>query len=250
MSVAVELTGQVAVVTGATRGIGRGVATALAAAGARVAMLGRNEALLEEGAAAIREKGGEARVYTVDVADAEAVQTVFKAIVADFGALDILVNNAGITRDNILLRMKPDEWKDVLDTNLNGVFHCMQAAARTMLKARSGKIINLTSVSALRGNVGQANYTASKAGIIALTKSSAKEFAARGVTVNAVAPGLIETEMTADMTDEVREYLLANLPMGRLGTVDEVANAVLFLASPFSNYITGHVLLVDGGLAM
>ncbi len=250
MSVAVELTGQVAVVTGATRGIGRGVATALAAAGARVAMLGRNEALLDEGAAAIREKGGEARVYTVDVADAEAVQTVFKAIVADFGALDILVNNAGITRDNILLRMKPDEWKDVLDTNLNGVFHCMQAAARTMLKARSGKIINLTSVSALRGNVGQANYTASKAGIIALTKSSAKEFAARGVTVNAVAPGLIETEMTADMTDEVREYLLANLPMGRLGTVDEVANVVLFLASPFSNYITGHVLLVDGGLAM
>lgn len=250
MSITLSLDGQVAVVTGATRGIGRGIAETLAKAGAAVALIGRDTARLAEVEAAITEAGGRAKSWALDVGDPSAIQGVFKEIPRDLGSLDILVNNAGITRDNILLRMKPDEWNDVLETNLTGVFHCMQGAARAMLKARAGKIINLTSVSAQRGNIGQANYAASKAGVIALTKSAAKEFAARGVQVNAIAPGLIETDMTSAMTEEVRDGLLANLPMGRLGTVDEIANAVLFLASPWSSYITGEVLIVDGGLAM
>lgn len=250
MSLTVSLEGKVAVVTGATRGIGRGIAETLAKADATVALIGRDTERLADVEGAITDAGGRAKAWALDVANPEAISSVFKEIPRELGSLDILVNNAGITRDNILLRMKPDEWNDVLETNLTGVFHCMQGAARTMLKARSGHIINLTSVSAQRGNIGQANYAASKAGIIALTKSAAKEFAARGVRVNAIAPGLIETDMTSAMTEEVREALLANLPMGRLGTVDEIANAVLFLASPWSSYITGEILIVDGGLAM
>lgn len=250
MSVTIDLAGKNAVVTGATRGIGRATAVRLAAAGAALALIGRNTDLLSEVKAEITAAGGSAHTYALDVADGSAVAAAFKQIGKDLGGVDVLVNNAGITRDNIVLRMKEDEWSDVLATNLNGTFHCTQAAARFMLKARAGKIINLTSVSAMHGNIGQANYAASKAGVIALTKSTAKEFAARGVQVNAVAPGLIETDMTQAMTDEVKDVLLASVCLGRLGRAEEVADAVLFLASPCSDYITGQVMIVDGGLAM
>jgi 3-oxoacyl-[acyl-carrier protein] reductase len=250
MSASVDLSGRVAVVTGGVRGIGRSIAEALGRAGAELVLVDLAEQDLEKAADEIRSTGPACTWQASNVADPDSVRTAFHAILDAHGRIDILVNNAGITRDNIVLRMKGDEWSSVVGVNLSGVFHCTQAAARSMLKARSGKIVNIASVSGFRGNPGQANYAAAKGGVIALTKSCAKEFAARGVQVNAVAPGLIETDMTAKLPDEARTALLANVPVGRMGSAEEVASAVLFLASPWADYVTGHVLVVDGGLAM
>jgi len=250
VSLTIDLRDKIAIVTGGGGGIGRAVAGTLARAGAQVLVLGRTEATLAEACQEIRAGGGLCDPHVVDVADPAAVSAAFEAILEAHGRIDILVNNAGITRDNLVLRMKEEEWSSVVAVNLGGVFHCTQAAARAMLKARGGKIINLASVSGFRGNPGQSNYTAAKGGILAFTKSCAKEFASRGVQVNAVAPGLIETEMTTRMPGDARQWLLDNVPLGRLGTPAEVADAVLFLASPWSDYVTGHVLVVDGGLAM
>ncbi len=250
MSVSIDLAGRQAIVTGASRGIGRTVAVELARAGAKVALFARDAGRLDDVASEVEELGGAPIVRSVDIADPASIREAVTEVAKEAGGLDILVNNAGITRDNLLLRMKEEEWNDVLATNLSGTFHCLQAASRFLMKSKAGRVINLASVSAMRGNPGQANYTASKAGVIALTKSAAKELASRGVTVNAVAPGLIETDMTEAMGDEVKSSLVSNLPLGRLGAAPEVAAAVVFLASPLASYITGHVLVVDGGLAM
>jgi 3-oxoacyl-[acyl-carrier protein] reductase len=244
------LEGKVALVTGASRGIGRGIAKALAAAGARVVVGARDEAKLEEVVAEIVAAGGKAVAIAIDVAARQSVEQAFEKLLADHGRIDQLVNNAGITRDALLLRMKQEQWDDVLATNLTGTFLTTQAALRPMLKQRSGRIVNITSVVGLTGNPGQANYAASKAGLIGFTKAVAREVAARGITVNAVAPGFIETAMTAAMTDKAKEAMASAIPMGRIGSVEDVAAAVVFLASDAAAYITGQVLAVDGGFHM
>ena len=244
------VSGKVVLVTGASRGIGRAIAEALATAGALVVLGARDETKLAEAVDAIVGPGGRASSVPLDVCHRESVDTALAAVLERHGRIDGLVNNAGITRDNLLLRMKAEEWEAVLSTNLTGVYHCTQAALRPMLKQRSGRIVNVTSVVGITGNAGQANYAASKAGVIGFTKSIAREVASRAITVNAVAPGFIDTEMTAAMTDKAREAIASSIPMGRVGTPADVAGAVTFLLSDAAAYITGQVLGVDGGFHM
>ena len=249
MADATPLTGQVALVTGASRGIGAAIAKELAAAGATVVVnYASSPAAAEAVVAEITAAGGKAWALQANVADEEQVEGLVKAVLEKEGRLDVLVNNAGITRDGLLMRMKSADWQSVIDLNLTGVFLCTRAVSRSMLKARSGRIINITSVVGLMGNPGQANYSAAKAGVIGLTRSSAAEFASRGVTVNAVAPGFIESDMTAELD---KEPILAAIPLGRMGQPAEVASAVRFLAGdPAAAYMTGQVLQVDGGMVM
>ncbi len=245
-----NLDGKTAFVTGASQGIGRACALALAKMGARVALAARNEEKLAAVAAEIIAAGGQAQPFAVNVADQTSIQTAAKAAIAHFGSVEILVNNAGITRDTLLLRMKLQDWDAVLNTNLTGAFLLTQAFLNPMLRGRWGRIINISSVVGRTGQAGQANYAASKAGLIGFTKSMAREVASRSVTVNAVAPGFVETAMTATLDQKQRDTFLTHIPLGRAGTEEEVAHAVAFLASPQAAYITGHVLDVNGGLFM
>lgn len=243
----IDLTGRNALVTGSTRGIGRAIANSLAACGARVAIVGRD---LARATAVAAEVGRGAQGFACDVGDLGQVSALITAVEEAFGGIDILVNNAGLTRDNLLLRIKDDDWDAVLDANLRSAFATTRAASRGMMKRRWGRIINIASVVGITGNKGQANYAASKAGLIGLTKSVAKEYASRGVLANVVAPGFIETDMTAAMTPEARAAMSGQIPLERLGTPDDVAGVVTFLASDHAAYITGQVLVVDGGLVM
>ena len=243
-----RLKDKVAVVTGASQGIGRDTAHALAEAGAKVAVAARNEEKLAELVQEIAGKGGEAFAVKMDVADGEQIKAGFKSIFEKFAKVDILVNNAAITRDGLAMRMKPDDWEAVVRTNLTGAHLCIQQVLGPMMKARSGRIINISSVVAETGNAGQANYVASKAGLIGLTKAIAIEIASRNITVNAIAPGFIETPMTAVLPDKVKEELKERIPLGRLGSGREIAAVVVFLASEEAGYITGHVLDVNGGM--
>jgi 3-oxoacyl-[acyl-carrier protein] reductase len=243
-----SLKDKVAVVTGASQGIGRETALALAAAGAKVAAVARNEEKLAALVNEISSVGGTALAVKMDVADSEQVRAGFKQVVEKFGRLDILVNNAAITRDGLAIRMKAEDWETVLRTNLTGAHLCIQQALSTMMRARAGRIINLSSVVAQMGNAGQANYVAAKAGLIGLTKAIAVEIASRNITVNAVAPGFIETPMTDVLTDEMKEELKTRIPLGRMGSPRDVAAAIVFLASDEAGYITGHVLDVNGGM--
>jgi 3-oxoacyl-[acyl-carrier protein] reductase len=241
----IDLTGRVAFVTGGTRGIGLAIARALHAAGAKVAITGRE---LERSRTVAGEIGERAAGFACDVAQGDQVEAALAAAERELGPIDILVNNAGLTRDNILLRLTEADWDAVLDANLKGAFHTTRGVIKGMMKRRHGRIINITSVVGLSGNKGQANYAASKAGLVGFTKSVAKEYASRGVLANCVAPGFIETDMTGALPDEARATLLEDIALGRLGRPDDVAGAVLFLASDLAGYITGQVLVVDGGL--
>lgn len=243
--------GKTALVTGGSRGIGRAVCLELAGGGAGVALCyAGNEAAAQETVRAVEALGAKALAVRCDVSDAAQVDALVKAVLEAFGRIDILVNSAGITRDNLLMRMSEADFDAVIAANLKGTFLCMKAVSRLMLKQRYGRIVNLSSVVGLRGNAGQVNYAASKAGVIGMTKSLAKELASRGITVNAVAPGFIETDMTAVLTDAARSAALGSIPMARLGAPEDVARAVAFLASDAAAYITGQVLAVDGGMAM
>lgn len=245
------LDGKTALVTGASRGIGRAIALCLAAEGARVAInYAGNVKAAEEVKASIEAAGGTALLCQADIADSAAVEAMIADVVKEFGAIDILVNNAGITRDTLLMRMKDEDFAKVLDTNLKGVFYCTKAVSKLMMKKRSGRIINMASVVGLVGNAGQTNYAAAKAGVIGFSKSAAKELASRGITVNVVAPGFIGTDMTAGLPESVKEKMLTDIPLGRMGEPEDVANAVLFLASDQASYITGQVVNVDGGMVM
>ncbi|MEO1095944.1 MAG: 3-oxoacyl-[acyl-carrier-protein] reductase [Cyanobacteria bacterium J06638_28] len=245
-----ELKDKVAIVTGASRGIGRAVALALAAEGAQVVVnYARSSAAADEVVSQITGEGGSAIALQADVSDAAQVDALVKAAMAKWGRVDVLVNNAGITRDTLLLRMKPEDWQAVIDLNLTGVFLCTRAVSKIMLKQRSGRIINIASVAGLMGNPGQANYSAAKAGVIGFTKTVAKELAPRGVTANAVAPGFIKTDMTEDLSNT--EDILKFIPLGRYGEATEVAGLIRFLATdPAAAYITGQVLTIDGGMVM
>lgn len=244
------LEGRIALVTGASQGIGRACALELARAGATVALAARNEAKLAESAAEIEALGGKSAAFSLDIASEESIKTCAKAVLERFGKVEVLVNNAGITRDGLMLRMKRGDWDDVLTTNLTGAFLLTQALLSAMLKNRWGRIINVSSVVGRTGQAGQVNYAASKAGLIGLTRAMAREVASRGVTVNAVAPGYIETPMTAVLDEKQRAAMLAAIPLGRAGTDMEIAQAVAFLASEAAAYITGHVLDVNGGMFM
>jgi 3-oxoacyl-[acyl-carrier protein] reductase len=244
----VNLSGRPAIVTGAARGLGRTIAIDLAAAGAKVACIDVNPDWLGETIAAIRDAGGVAEPIACDVTNSDRVNEVVGEVVKLWGGLQILVNNAGITRDNMLMRMSDEQWDSVLNINLKGTFFFTRAAAKPLIKGRNGRIINIASVSGLMGNPGQANYSASKAGVIGLTRTTAKELASRSVTVNAVAPGFIATDMTAKLGEELLEKIRHEIPLGRLGLPQDVSDAVLFLASDAAAFITGHVLTVDGGL--
>ena len=243
----IDLSGRVALVTGSTRGIGRSIAETLAGCHARVAVVGRDATKASEVAAQI---SPDARGFACDVADPASVTALVTAVEEAFGSVDILVNNAGLTRDNIMLRLKDDDWDAVLHTNLRGAFVAIRAATRGMMKRRWGRIINISSVVGLVGNKGQSNYAASKAGLIGLTKAVAKELASRNILANAIAPGFIETDMTDAMTPEARAALVGSIPLERLGSPRDVASVVAFLASEHASYITGQVLVVDGGMVM
>ena len=246
-----ELKGKAALVTGGSRGIGRAVCLELARRGACVAVnYAGNAAAAEETVESCKAMGVDAFSVQADVADAAACDAMVKEVLSRFGRLDILVNNAGITRDGLMPMLKDADWDAVLDANLKGAFHCMRAAYRPMMKQKYGRVVNLSSIVGLRGNAGQANYAASKAGLIGLTKSMAKELAGRNVTVNAVAPGFIDTDMTAALPEKARESMLASIPMGRLGKGEDVAKAVAFFAGDGAGYVTGQVLCVDGGMAV
>jgi 3-oxoacyl-[acyl-carrier protein] reductase len=242
--------GRVALVTGASQGIGRACALVLASAGAKVVLCARNQEKLQEVAAEIASKGGEAEAFKMDVANEEEIKAGVKAILARFGKVDILVNNAGVTRDQLVLRMKRSDWDDVINTNLTGPFLLTQAVMGAMLKQRWGRIINITSIFGQIGQAGQANYASSKAGLIGLTMAVAREVSSRNITVNAVAPGWIETAMTTTLPVELKEKMRNSVPLGRTGTDLDVANAVKFLASEEAGYITGEVLKVNGGILM
>lgn len=249
--IAIQLGGRVALVTGSTRGIGRAVATALAKAGARVAVTGRDLAKAQEAAAEIAAStGADVRGFAVDISEVAQVTALVDAVEKEFGAIDILVNNAGLTRDNLMMRLKDEDWDAVIDANLRGAFATCRAATRGMMKRRWGRIINIASVVGLIGNKGQVNYAASKAGLIGMTKSIAKELASRNILANVVAPGFIETDMTAAMTPDARSSLSAGIPLERLGTPEDIASMVVVLASDLTNYVTGQVFVVDGGLVM
>ena len=247
----IDLTGKSAVVTGGSRGIGRAIVLRLAAQGADVTFSYRgNAAAAEETAAAVRELGRQALPVQGDVSDPAAADALIKAALGAFGKVDILVNNAGITRDDLIMRMSLEAWQDVINTNLSGAFYAIKAVTRPMLKAKGGRIVNITSVSGQAGQTGQANYSAAKAGLIGLTKATARELASRGITCNAVAPGFVLTELTQNLAQPLQDEITARTPLGRFGTPEEIANAVAFLASDDAAYITGQVLAVDGGLVM
>ena len=246
----VDLTGKNAVVTGATRGIGLGVAKALAASGAKVACIGTNEEKLNESVADIVAEGGDAKAYVCNVADSAAVTEVSKTILADFGKVDVLVNNAGITRDMLMRRITDDMWNDVINVNLTGTFLVTRAFVESMRKSKWGRIINISSISGLIGNKGQANYSASKAGVIGFTRTVSKELGNRNITVNAICPGFVDTDMTRVLQPIYIQEITSRIPVGRIGTPEDIANAVLFFASPDSSFITGQSLTVDGGLIM
>lgn len=246
-----DLTGKTAIITGASRGIGAEIAKRFAAAGANVVVnysgsQQKAEAVVE----AIEENGGKAIAVKANVADADTVKAMVDETISHFGTVDILVNNAGITRDNLMMRMKDDEWDDVINTNLKGVFICTKAVTRQMMKQRSGRIVNIASIVGIMGNAGQANYVASKAGVIGLTKTTARELASRGITANAVAPGFITTEMTDGLNEEIQQSMMSQIPLGRFGKPEEVAKAALFLASDEASYMTGQTLHLDGGMVM
>jgi 3-oxoacyl-[acyl-carrier protein] reductase len=243
-----DLSGQVALVTGGSRGIGKAICERLAGAGARVAVVARDAARAEAAAGAL--PGGGHKGYACDVSDSAAVDALLKQVEQDLAPVDIIVNNAGVTADNLLVRIDDAAWQKVIDTNLKGAFNLTRAAARGMMRRRKGRIINITSVVGLTGNAGQANYAASKAGLIGLTKAVAKELASRNVLVNAIAPGFIETEMTAELSEAARTGLLGQIALGKLGKPEDIAGVVLFLSGPDAEYITGQVLVVDGGMVM
>lgn len=246
-----KLGGKVAVVTGASRGIGRAIALKLAEEGAKVVVnYSGSQAKAEEVVAMIQENGGEAIAVQASVSQTEEVTALMDAAVKTYGSLDILVNNAGITRDNLIMRMKEDEWDDVLNTNLKGVFLCTKAVTRQMMKQRAGRIINISSIVGVAGNAGQANYVAAKAGVIGLTKTTAKELASRNILVNAIAPGFIETEMTEQLPEDIKQGMLTQIPLAKLGQPEDIAKAVAFLASEDANYMTGQTLHIDGGMVM
>lgn len=245
------LQNKVALVTGGSRGIGRAIAIKLAEKGAKVAInyAGREDAASET-VNIIKQNGGEALAMKANVANIEEVQQMIKQVIDTYGSLDILVNNAGITRDNLIMRMKEDEWDAVISTNLKGVFNCIKAVTRPMMKQRKGRIINISSIVGVSGNPGQANYVAAKAGVIGLTKSTAKELASRNITVNAIAPGFIETEMTDQLDDSLKAEMLKQIPLAAFGQPEDIANVVAFLASDESKYMTGQTIHVDGGMVM
>lgn len=245
-----EIRGKTAVVTGAARGIGKTIAENIADAGVNIALFDILESEANKTAEELTARGIKAKVFCQDVTNVEDMTGAFKDVVEEFGSLDILVNNAGITRDNLLMRMSDEEWDSVLRVNLKSVFACTKAASRIMMKQRAGRIINIASVIGVMGNAGQANYAASKAGIIGFTKSIAKELASRGITCNAIAPGYIQTAMTDKLADEVKEQMLKSIPLNRMGTPEDVAKTVLFFASDLADYITGQVVNVDGGMVM
>ena len=245
------LEGKTALVTGASRGIGKAIALRLAKEGANIAInFAGNVAAAEEVKAAIEADGGKAILVQADVSDSAAVDAMVKTVVDTFGGIDILVNNAGITRDGLLMRMKEEDWDAVLTTNLKSIFLCTKAVSKLMMKKRSGRIVNMSSVVGVNGNAGQANYSAAKAGAIGFTKSMAKELAGRGITVNAIAPGFIQTDMTAVLPEAVKESMAKSIPLGRLGAPEDIAGTVLFLVSDCASYITGQVINVDGGMVM
>ena len=244
------LTDKVALVTGASRGLGKAIALALAAEGASIAAVARSEEALKDTIEAIRATGGTAEPFALDVSDDAAVEATVEKISARFGHIDVLVNNAGVTRDGLLMRMKSEDWDTVLDTNLKGAFLLTKPVGRIMVKQRAGRIINISSVIGLMGNAGQANYAASKAGLIGFTKSVAREFASRGITCNVVCPGFIETDMTKGLGEDLRKKLLEKIPLARLGQPEDVAGVVAFLTSPAASYMTGQILTVDGGMVM
>lgn len=245
-----SLEGRIAIVTGGSQGIGRASALALAKAGAKVAISGRRAEKLDPVAEEIKALGSDALKFAMDVSNADAVQAMVAQTIAQWGKIDILVNNAGITKDTLVMRMKNDDWSNVIKTNLDGAFYCTRAVLPSMVKQRFGRIINLSSIVAQSGNAGQANYIASKSGIIGLTKAVAAEVARRNITVNAIAPGFIDTAMTSGLPAELKEKMLGAIPMGRMGTDAEVAHGVVFLALPETSYITGHVLNINGGMFM
>jgi 3-oxoacyl-[acyl-carrier protein] reductase len=244
------LSGRIALVTGASQGIGRACALKLAAAGAAVAVAARNQDKLNEVVQQITSSGGTAAAFAIDVAEEEQIKSAFKAAIMQFGKIDILVNNAGITRDQLVMRMKRADWDAVLNTNLTSAYLCTQQAITSMLKQRWGRIVNITSVFGQMGQAGQANYASSKAGLIGLTMAIAREVGSRNITCNAVAPGFIETAMTSTLGEDFKQMAVKNIPLGRVGTPEDVASAVAFLASDQASYITGHVLSVNGGMLM
>ncbi len=245
-----DFTDSVVLITGGSRGIGLAIAEHFGKAKAKVIILGRNQESLDKAISELKEQGIDAAGYSASVSDSARMDEVFADIIKEHGKIDVLINNAGVTKDNLLIRMKEEDWESVMDINLKGAFVCTQKAFKHMMRARSGSIINISSVIGLMGNAGQANYAASKGGIIAFTKSCAKEFAPRNIRVNAIAPGFIETEMTAELSDSVRAEYAKVIPLGKMGSAAEVAKVCLFLASDESSYITGQTIAVDGGLTM